>query len=706
MKNKLLLLWSVVALLTMFCVACYGDLPPVKPAAPTPPPKTGSAKKTAGKKKTPKKQPAKKTAANQKQTAKQDAPPAATGKTLKAEPRKRAASIASAKKGEVITFGRYEQDGNYSNGKEPIEWIVIFIGSDNSILVVSRYGLDCKPYNTYKASVTWATCSLRQWLNNDFYNSAFNADEKKRMYNINSKNYNNSKYGTYGGAETKDMVVLLSEGRASNYFSSDASRLCYPTKYARQRGVEVYDTGFCWCWLSTPGDASDSAAHIDRYGRVNLIGNAVNHTNVAVRPAIWIDRKTGEQTTAGQPSPAAPKPTTTAGQPTPATPKPQVKEPGDFTSAKPGDIIKFGRYKGEPIEWYVFKNNWCNWKDPNNPGLELISVKALDVKRFDLGAGSEWGKSEIMKWLNDGFYNEAFTDAEKNRLYIHTTTLEDKIEFKYRVSLAPSSQLGKEREVRPDIIDCSPNEYVRSHFTNLINNDGTVDWWMKYNPYTENKNWTVNTAGSYESASGSLMRTVRPLIAISKKGNYSNVRPGDIIYFGTYKGEAIEWYVFKNSALNWSGDSGLEMISVKALDVKRFDAASGTEWEKSEIMKWLNDSFVNEAFTETERQLLRTIYTEFEDKTRVEFRISLPWSSQLEKEKQLKPDIMQCSPNAYVRSQYGNTIYVSEDGMVDWWIKWNPYSENKSWTVSAGGYKSASSNELRAVRPWIAITRK
>lgn len=76
-----------------------------------------------------------------------------------------------------MSFGKYEQDNNTSNGKEKIEWLVLEV-KDGKALVISKYALDCKPYNTSSTNVTWETCSLRNWLNNDFINSAFSATEK------------------------------------------------------------------------------------------------------------------------------------------------------------------------------------------------------------------------------------------------------------------------------------------------------------------------------------------------------------------------------------------------------------------------------------------------------------------------------------------------------------------------------------------------
>ena len=69
--------------------------------------------------------------------------------------------------GDIITFGKYEQDNKKSNGKEDIEWIVL-AREGNKVLVLSRYALASKPYNNKKTDVTWETCSLRKWLDKDF----------------------------------------------------------------------------------------------------------------------------------------------------------------------------------------------------------------------------------------------------------------------------------------------------------------------------------------------------------------------------------------------------------------------------------------------------------------------------------------------------------------------------------------------------------
>ena len=74
------------------------------------------------------------------------------------------------KVGDYVNFGTYEQDNNTSNGKEEVEWLVLEV-KDGKALIISKYALDCKPYNTGLTGATWETCTLRKWLNNNFINA-------------------------------------------------------------------------------------------------------------------------------------------------------------------------------------------------------------------------------------------------------------------------------------------------------------------------------------------------------------------------------------------------------------------------------------------------------------------------------------------------------------------------------------------------------
>ena len=220
-----------------------------------------------------------------------------TAKTSAATPAPKAIKV-----GDYITFGHYEQDNNTGNGKEPIEWLVLEVRGDQA-LVISRYGLDCKPYNTSLTEVTWETCSLREWLNGEFLNIAFNTTEQKAIVRItvdNSQNQGYSGWNTSGGNNTEDGIFLLSYAEANKYLGvtrgntgNMRSRMS-PTAYALYAGAgrsSVYKTAdgdaAGWWWLRSPGYFQDLAAFVDYDG--SLYNHRVYDGSACVRPALWVN---------------------------------------------------------------------------------------------------------------------------------------------------------------------------------------------------------------------------------------------------------------------------------------------------------------------------------------------------------------------------------------------------------------------------------
>ena len=199
--------------------------------------------------------------------------------------------FSDVNKGDIVFFGSYEQDNNIDNGLEPIEWIVLNKEKDGTLFLISKYALDCKCYNEYGVNITWKGCTLRIWLNGDFYRDAFNKSEKEMILESKIKNDDNSDFGTEGGEDTKDKVFLLSIGEASNedLFLDNESRKCIPTPYAVAKGPYVNDDlKNCWWWLRSPGYESDEAACVDIVGSLITIGIWVDESLFAVRPSLRI----------------------------------------------------------------------------------------------------------------------------------------------------------------------------------------------------------------------------------------------------------------------------------------------------------------------------------------------------------------------------------------------------------------------------------
>ena len=177
----------------------------------------------------------------------------------------------------------------------------------STLFVVADKGLDCKSYNDEYVNITWENSTLRIWLNNSFYNTAFSANEQSAIIAQNVVNDNNPKYDTDGGKDTTDKVYLLSQdevtnatyGFCSDYGNWSASRWIQPSNYARARGTFTNigsSTGIndnCWWWLRSPGYFSNDAAYVNEYGYVYRSGYDVNYSDGAVLPALHINLSSG-----------------------------------------------------------------------------------------------------------------------------------------------------------------------------------------------------------------------------------------------------------------------------------------------------------------------------------------------------------------------------------------------------------------------------
>ena len=313
--------------------------------------------------------------------------------------------------GSIVTFGAYEQDGDPTNGAEPVEWIVLDV-QDGKSLLISKYGLDARPYHEDgKTDVTWETCDLRAWLNNEFLNTAFSIEEQDRIPTAIVPAERNPKFDTDPGKDTQDKVFLLSIQDANQYFASDADRQCKPTETVAQKCAPDEESGCCSWWLRSPSGKSSNAQIVDRSGCSDFGTFAFNNT-VAVRPALWFYLD-------GSAQPAAE---------TAENDRPEIIE-GDFSQI--GGIVTFGAYEQdgdpasgtEPIEWIVL--------DVQDGKSLLISKFALDGKQYheDGQADVAWETCSLRTWLNDGFLKAAFTEEQQEHILSVTVPAEQNPDY-------------------------------------------------------------------------------------------------------------------------------------------------------------------------------------------------------------------------------------------------------------------------------------
>ena len=230
--------------------------------------------------------------------------------------------------GDFVEFGAYEQDGNEDNGKEPIEWQVL-TNEDGRLYLISKYVLDCKPYHNKTENVTWETCSLRAWLNDEFLNAAFSAEEMTQIPSVTLECDDNPNYGTDGGNDTTDKVFVPSLSEIKQYiydWGNENGGASYdlfikPTQYALNNGCKYlttidrawYNSEFkkygypesvigerssCW-WLRTPSYNQMYVSVVSIAGQVGYASSPADtdHATPAgtqqkvvcgVRPAIYL----------------------------------------------------------------------------------------------------------------------------------------------------------------------------------------------------------------------------------------------------------------------------------------------------------------------------------------------------------------------------------------------------------------------------------
>lgn len=153
------------------------------------------------------------------------------------------------KKGDTFEFGMW----NYL----PIEWQVL--ATRGGIFCISRYCLATRRFD--KSSSIWEYSELRQWVNSEFFNKAFNFEEKSFLL-------------PYEG----DKVTLLSEEEAKKYLPTNSKRVA-----TKRNG------NWAWWWLRSRGEYASDVAFVDNNGAIDYT-YYVGVASGAVRPAILLKK--------------------------------------------------------------------------------------------------------------------------------------------------------------------------------------------------------------------------------------------------------------------------------------------------------------------------------------------------------------------------------------------------------------------------------
>jgi hypothetical protein len=200
------------------------------------------------------------------------------------------------KVGQRITFGAYQ-------------WYVLDVQNGKALLITKDI-IEMRAYNegSYGA-IIWEDCTLRKWLNSEFYNS-FSAADRAKILSTTVENYERFTGGKYN---TIDKIFLLSFDEAQTYFSLKENRVAM-INFSSQKQIEevakkmfvngsypYYDTyeeflnylnelqgkNGDW-WLRSTGNLAGTASYVSFIGSTFINGNPVDIEG-GIRPVLWLN---------------------------------------------------------------------------------------------------------------------------------------------------------------------------------------------------------------------------------------------------------------------------------------------------------------------------------------------------------------------------------------------------------------------------------
>lgn len=383
---------------------------------------------------------------------------------------------------DCIYFGNYWQNDTNGDGKadqndkkQPIKWRVLSVNGSDAFLLADQ-NLDAKPYNEEYTDVTWATCTLRTWLNDTFLNTAFTSAEQAAIKNTSVVNDDNPYHGTEGGENTTDKVYLLSIAEVSNtaygfngdFQTSSETREAKNTAYAKECGA-LESEGGCWWWLRSPGLGSKGASSVYYYGRGNTIGYLVYDDSKAVRPALHLNlssstlwRYAGKVTSEGGGG-------SSQATPTPATTEPPVVFDRDESlgTVTKGADLSLGSNKSGKLSKEISEFFPANWSLGASVFPVTLSQKTKADGSYSVKMAIGVGKTNMLdsktEWSR---YKQVVNDAEK---YASLTGLL----YRYAPEKRSTYSVSKFKK-KPSLSAVGYMEQEYDKYGNLISSTGKI----------------------------------------------------------------------------------------------------------------------------------------------------------------------------------------------------------------------------------------
>ena len=186
--------------------------------------------------------------------------------------------FSSLKAGDTVTIGTFEQDGDAGNGKEPIEWDVLF-ADDEKALVVSKYVLFCGEFGK---NWDYEGCLIWDYFDNEFYNNAFTDAEKEKIPTV-----------TIASALAEDDITVAQPVEKLSDYTARALPITEDTYKEELQPYGVPDSvigtqGAAW-WLRDSNQNTGMIYYITYFGQFGM-REGHSYEDVGYRPAMYVKK--------------------------------------------------------------------------------------------------------------------------------------------------------------------------------------------------------------------------------------------------------------------------------------------------------------------------------------------------------------------------------------------------------------------------------
>ncbi len=595
-------------------------------------------------------------------------------------------------------IGKEYDIGTVINSNEKMKWIVADYDKEkpSKVLLITKNIIDFREFNFTKTN--YKNSKIRYYLNNEFYEKNFTLEEKKHILtseipvNIyRSKNENVNPIETMESIEeaeaietitVSDKIFLLSTNEILKYIGNEvnlkrnsyAETICFDETDESINTIWTRDILNKYDKVRKVGGKNTKDSNITAYGGVvvgmwydfSLTKTNENFTKEEKKffETLLFDRKDGKPH------------------------KITYTKEDKSNSVKFDKITRSSFYEISFGEWgFSDKQKWpVTWYAVDDNGKEItllskniIEYVELEYDTYDINElkDNPFDHSNLKSYLNDELYNKIFTDDEKN---IIITVNDSKMRlpeandiFKYDLLSEDCEMVGKStiNQFSRLLFDKSTKH---SYFVNIPYEQNDMIYLMSVMyrdgiPYVSyNYSYIENNTADIIVSSG-----VRPMVKVDKSklikylDNKSNkfvendeykksletnkISFNQKVKFGKYEQdgnlsngkEDIEWRVISRK------DDKYLLIADKVLDVVDLSGDFDIEFfDNTYAYYFANDVFLNEAFSEKEKEKLEVINTQY----------IVYYKEVLDKfEEDLFPDSMDYKKGCYNKVANLSTIY-------------------------------------------------